>query len=245
MPQFGFDPIATIETPFKERFGTPRQPALVPSSWGVIRLKPESHLQGALEGLEGFSHIWLIFVFHQNANKAVRAKIHPPRMEGAKMGLFATRTPHRPNPIGLSVVKLERIEGQTLYVSGVDLVDGTPILDIKPYLPSSDRVDLATAGWTGSKAERKLRVDFTERAMSDLDAKVGLDTSGRYRDAIQELLELDPRPVFYKGTPEAPNPYTDRYGFRFEDLNVVYRMDGDVATVVEIQDWAEFAPSPG
>ncbi|MEK7357983.1 MAG: tRNA (N6-threonylcarbamoyladenosine(37)-N6)-methyltransferase TrmO [Bdellovibrionota bacterium] len=245
MTNFAFAPIAFIETPFKEKFGTPRQPSLVPSSWGVIRLKNELNLNGAFEGLEGFSHAWLVFVFHQNENKAVRAKIHPPRMDGEKTGLFSTRTPHRPNPIGLSAVKIEKIEGNTLYVSGVDLVDGTPILDIKPYLPSSDRIDGATAGWTSNKAERRLTVEFDEKALRDLAERVGDESRDRFRAAIREMLELDPRPVFYKGTPENPNPYTDLYGFRLADLNVVYRMVDTVATVVEIQSWSAYMAGKG
>lgn len=236
---FEFEPIGYIQTPFKERFGTPRQPSLVPSSWGILKLRPGLNLFGSLEGLEGFSHAWLIFVFHENQNKAVRAKIHPPRMEGGKIGLFATRTPHRPNPIGLSAVKIEKVEADTVYFSGVDLVDGTPILDLKPYLPSSDSLSEATSGWTQSRPERQIEVVFTPEALKDLSSRVG-DRSERFRSSIQELLELDPRPVFYRGTEENPNPYTDLYGFRFDDLNVVYRMVGTQATVLEIQAWSDF-----
>jgi tRNA (adenine37-N6)-methyltransferase len=236
---YEFEPIGYIETPFKERFGTPRQPSLVPSSWGILRLRPGLNLYGSLEGLEGFSHAWLIFVFHENANKAVRAKIHPPRLEGAKTGLFATRTPHRPNPIGLSAVRIEKVEANAVYFSGVDLVDGTPILDLKPYLPSSDCLPEAASGWTQARPERQIEVLFTEKAQADLQARVA-DQAPRFQSAIKELLELDPRPVFYRGTPENPNPYTDLYGFRFDDLNVVYRMEGSVATVTEIQAWSEY-----
>ncbi len=234
-----FEPIGFIETPFKERFGTPRQPGLAPSSWGILRLRPGLNLFGSLEGLEGFSHAWLIFVFHENANKAVRAKIHPPRLEGKKIGLFATRTPHRPNPIGLSAVKIEKVEANTIYVSGLDLVDGTPILDLKPYLPSSDSIPDALQGWTVSRPERQVKVVFSETALKDLSILVS-EKSARYQSTIRELLELDPRPVFYRGTPESPNPYTDLYGFRFDDLNVVYRMVDATAEVLEIQSWHEF-----
>lgn len=239
MTSFSLEPIGYIETPFKEKFGTPRQPSLVPSSWGRVRLRPELNLREALDGLLGFSHVWLIFVFHQNSNKGIKAKIHPPRMAGEKTGLFATRTPHRPNPLGLSVVKLDRIEGETLFVSGVDLVDGTPILDIKPYLPTADSLPEATGGWTATRPERSLEVSFTEAALEDLDRLVGLD-GPRYRSAMREILELDPRPTFYKGTEERPNPYTTVYGFRFDDFNVVYRMDDRQATVVKIQAWSDY-----
>ncbi len=238
-----FEPIGFIETPFKEKFGTPRQPSLVPSSWGVLKLRPGLNLFGSLEGLEGFSHAWLIFIFHENSNKAVRAKVHPPRMEGEKIGLFATRTPHRPNPIGLSAVKIEKVENDTVYFSGVDLVNGTPILDLKPYLPSADSIPDATSGWTQSRTERGLDVNFSSRATDDLKALVG-DRAPRFMSAIRELLELDPRPVFYRGTTENPNPYTDLYGFRFDDLNVVYRMQETspkpTADVLEIQAWMDF-----
>jgi tRNA-Thr(GGU) m(6)t(6)A37 methyltransferase TsaA len=238
MSEYTVEPIGHILTPFKEKFGTPRQPSLVPSSWGVLTLRKELNLNGAFEGLEGFSHVWLIFLFHQNENKAVRGKIHPPRMEGEKIGLFATRTPHRPNPIGLSAVKLDRIDGNTLYLSGVDLVDGTPILDVKPYLPSSDSIGSATSGWTGSREERTIQVNLTHSAKADLE-RLAMDQAPRFEAAITEILSLDPRPVFYRGTDENPNPYTDVYGFRFADLNVVYRMEGTVAEVFRVEPWAE------
>ena len=242
MIEIRLEPIGTIETCFKERFGTPRQPSLVPSSWGILRLRPELNLSSALEGLEGFSHLWLIFLFHQNTNKGVKAKVHPPRLEGASTGLFATRTPHRPNPIGLSAVKLERIEGDRIFLSGVDLLDGTPILDIKPYLPSSDCLTSATAGWTSEKPERTLEVEFSEAAIADL-AKFFGARAEQARAAITEILVLDPRPVFYRGTSERPNPYTDIYGFRFDNCNVVYRMTGTLASVISLESWDEYQAS--
>ena len=234
-----FQPIGFIETCFKERFGTPRQPSLVPASWGILRLRPELNLAGAFEGLEGFSHVWLIFLFHENTNKGVNAKVHPPRMGGKKIGLFATRTPHRPNPIGLSAVKLEKIDGGSLYLSGIDLLDGTPILDIKPYLPSADRLPQAQGGWTDSKPERTVSVEFTPQALLDLEKLLGA-SAAKTEQAIREVLELDPRPTFYKGTAENPNPYTDVYGFRFDNCNVVYQMTETQARVISLQPWNEY-----
>lgn len=239
MSTFSFEPLGYIETCFKERFGTPRQPGLVPSAWGRLKLRTELNLSEALEGLEGFSHVWLVFVFHQNMNKTVKAKIHPPRLEGEKTGVFATRTPHRPNPIGLSAVKLERVEPGVLYLSGVDLLDGTPILDIKPYLPSSDSITVATAGWTGEKPERTIEVEFLAEADVDLE-RLFKERAAQARRAIEELLQLDPRPVFYRGTSERPNPYTDVYGFRFDDVNVVYKMAGLKASIQSLQPWQEY-----
>lgn len=235
--KFSFEAIGYIETPFHERFGTPRQPGLVPSATGTIRLRTELNLSDALDGLEGFSHVWLVFVFHQNTNKGIKTKVHPPRLEGAKIGLFATRTPHRPNPIGLSVVKLERIEGGCLYVSGVDLVNGTPILDIKPYLPSAECLPDATVGWTQNRPERTIEVEIRTEAKEAL-ARLGVDVEPTSR-MIQEILELDPRPNFYKGTPDKPNPYTDVYGFRLGDLNIVYRMQERRAIVIDVERFVD------
>jgi tRNA-Thr(GGU) m(6)t(6)A37 methyltransferase TsaA len=237
-----FSPIGYIESCFKERFGTPRQPGLVPSSWGRLQLRPELNLNDALEDLEGFSHLWLIFVFHQNMNKGVNAKVQPPRLEGGKTGLFATRTPHRPNPIGLSVVKLDRVAPGLLHFSGVDLVHGTPILDIKPYVPDADCILDSKAGWTKSRPERTLQVEFMPVAVSQLVQNFG-PLATRAQAAIKELLELDPRPVFYRGSCENPNPYTDTYGFRFDDCNIVYRMDEKLATVLSVQSWIEYLGS--
>jgi tRNA-Thr(GGU) m(6)t(6)A37 methyltransferase TsaA len=147
-----FEPIGYIESCFKERFGTPRQPSLVPSAQATLKLRPELNLSAGLKGLEGFSHVWLVFVFHQNTNKSVKTTVHPPRLQGESIGVFATRSPHRPNPIGLSVVKLEKITKDELVLSGIDLIDGTPILDIKPYLPEIDAVKNASGGWTDDRA---------------------------------------------------------------------------------------------
>jgi tRNA-Thr(GGU) m(6)t(6)A37 methyltransferase TsaA len=243
MTPFEFQPIGFIETCFAEKFGTPRQPGLAPTSWGKLRLRPELNLSDAFHGLEGFSHLWLVFVFHQNTNKGIKTKVRPPRMGGEKMGLFATRTPHRPNPIGLSAVCLDGIEGgDTLILSGLDLVSGTPILDIKPYLPTSDSIPLARSGWTQAKPERSIEVVITAEAQADFMRLTGA-RSERFQKLAREVLELDPRPTFYKGTSENPNPYTAAYGFRLEDFNVVYTMEGSLATVIEVQKWNEFRPA--
>lgn len=242
MSQISFEPIGYLETCFKERFGTPRQPGLVPSSWGVLRLRPELNLQDGLDGLSEFSHVWLVFVFHQNANKGIHTKIHPPRLEGEKIGLFSTRTPHRPNPIGLSAVKLEKIEGHALYLSGVDILDGSPILDIKPYIKTTDSIPEATAGWTVGKPERTIEVSFSLEADLEISNLLGTDAL-RTKKSLVELLQLDPRPVFYRGSAENPNPYTDVYGFRFDNINVTYKMLGSSATILSVQRWAEFQKS--
>ncbi len=234
MQSYAFDAIGIIESCYKERFGTPRQAPLAPASWAILRLRPELNLQDGLTGLENFSHLWIIFVFHQNTNKNIKTKIHPPRMNGEKIGVFATRSPHRPNPIGLSVVKLEKIENNLLFLSGIDFIDGTPVLDMKPYVPSVDIVSGALAGWTGSRPERTVEVRFNDQALKELAA---IKDSDRLRQLIIETLELDPRPTFYKGTVENENPYMDVYGFRVSDYNVRYRMRQSIAEVLEIEPW--------
>lgn len=240
MQSFEFKPIGTIETCYPERFGTPRQPGLVTESWGIIRLRHDLSLTGSFEGLEGFSHLWVIFVFHENTNKIVKAKVHPPRLGGEKVGVFATRSPHRPNPIGLSVVKIERIEANSIYVSGVDFVSGTPVLDLKPYLPSADKIEGAKSGWAEGKEARTIKVQFSSEAdtqLAELTAKQSTENRPQrdLRKLIEQNIELDPRPVFYRGEPGNENPYTDQYGFCLENLNIVYKMEGDTATVLRLE----------
>ncbi|XP_048736398.2 tRNA (adenine(37)-N6)-methyltransferase-like [Ostrea edulis] len=133
-------PIGFISSLFCHKRGTPRQPTICPHARGVLTLDRliVNNPQYTLEGLEEFSHIWLIFVFHKNEKEFVRSKVSPPRLHGRKVGLYSTRSPHRPNPIGLSLAKLDYVEDSSLYLSGIDLLDGTPILDIKPYIPEYD-----------------------------------------------------------------------------------------------------------
>jgi hypothetical protein len=141
------------------------------------------------------------------------------------------------------VVKIEKVcDDGAIHLSGVDLLDGTPILDIKPYLPSSDLIPNASAGWTGPLPERTLKVTFTSEALVHVEKYFG-ERAIVARSAMTEILELDPRPVFYRGTAETPNPYTDTYGFRFDDFNVVYRMIGTDAHVLSLQPWAEYQAS--
>lgn len=236
-----FEPIGTFKSCYRERFGTPRQPGLARDSWAVLHLRPELNLASGLEGLSGFSHLWVIFVFHQNTNKRVPTKICPPRLEGEKIGVFATRSPHRPNPVGLSVMKIERIEENKIYLSGVDVIDGTPVLDIKPYVPSADHIADAKGGWTDSRPERTLEVLFSEEAVAQIAAIESATPMPRdLQSLIRQTLELDPRPGFYKGTAERENPYTDVYGFALEEFNVVYRMQGTTASVLRLESWHDW-----
>lgn len=232
---FEFKSIGFVESCFKERFGTPRQSGLVPLA--RARLIIHDEFRGALEGLDGFSHLWVVFVFHQNTNKTVKNKIHPPRLAGEKIGVFASRSPHRPNPIGLSAVKIIEIKGSVLLVGGVDFIEGTPILDIKPYLPIFDSIPDANDGWLASKPIERIGVEFEDMALSKISSYAKTSkyhSENELKTLIQQTLELDPRPNFYKGTVDNPDPYMNEYGFCLEDFNVVFQMRNGVAFVTDL-----------
>lgn len=179
--------IGVLESCFREKFGTPRQPHLVPASTARLRIHPRYNPEHSLAGLSEFSHVWLIFWFHLNTNKTFHPKIHPPRLKGGKIGVFASRSPHRPNPIGLSLAKLEKVEGGTLYLSGIDLIDGTPILDVKPYLAFSDSAAAPLSGWIPDNSFPELEVALSPRALKDTEKARDL------RGLITAALKHDPR----------------------------------------------------
>ena len=161
--------VGILRSCFREKFGTPRQPRLVPGATAELTIAKEFLPEHSLAGLSGFSHVWLISYFHLNTNKKFRPKVHPPRLRGETIGLFASRSPHRPTPLGLSLARLVSVDGATLRLSGIDLVDGTPILDIKPYIPDWDSVPDAASGWTSAPFPT-LKVAFSPRARRDMAA---------------------------------------------------------------------------
>lgn len=237
---YQFRPVGWIESPYKEKFGTPRQPGLVDAPLGAVVLRDDLN-SDALDGLKDYSHAWLIFVFHANQSFKTgrpfeKTKVHPPRLQGAAVGVFATRSPHRPNPVGLSLVKIERVEGRRLYIRGLDLIDGTPVLDIKPYLPTVEAPLDAFEGWSANLAPTQFEVEWSLEALGQLSAasenptaeatKVSAGTSSldHLKKSIEQILRLDPRPVAYRGTAENPDPYMSTYGFRFQNWNVVFEM---------------------
>ena len=222
----GIIPIATIRTGFSTKFGVPRQSGLVPELKGTIVFNPEYRNPDALRGLEGFSHIWLIWEFSEAVREDWSPTVRPPRLGGnARMGVFATRSPFRPNPIGLSCVKLDSIEfstpdGPILHVSGADLMDGTPIYDIKPYIPYTDCQPDATEGFTGSIEMHRLNVVIP----TQMAAKIKPQTL----DALRGILAEDPRPRYQ----DAPDR---EYGFDFEGYSVKFKVpDPDTLTVTGI-----------
>ena len=217
--------IARIRSDFPAKFGIPRQSGLVEDLRAQVVFEPEYRDPAALRGLEGFTHIWLIWQFSENLREGWSPTVRPPRLGGnERMGVFATRSPFRPNPIGLSCVRLEGVEwdapdGPALAVAGADLLDGTPILDIKPYVPYADCKPEALEGFAQRIAGPALAVDFPP----DLLARVPEDK----RAALTGVLAQDPRPR-YQHDPERI------YGLSFAGLEVRFRVEGTKLTVLSL-----------
>jgi tRNA-Thr(GGU) m(6)t(6)A37 methyltransferase TsaA len=219
-------PVAIIHTPFREKFGIPRQPGLVESATGRIELLPPFDRPGVFDGLEGFSHIWLIWRFHAVPEGDWKPRVRPPRLGGnRRVGVFASRSPFRPNPIGLSAVKLEHVGEAWLDVSGVDLLDGTPILDIKPYIPYSDAIREATDGFAAGPPKPRLQVRMSRKAEEQLAARAD---GNQVRQLIIACIETDPRPAYRHGE-------DGDYGFRLFDFDLQWRVTGSQATVLELR----------
>ncbi|MCH5344631.1 MAG: tRNA (N6-threonylcarbamoyladenosine(37)-N6)-methyltransferase TrmO [Acetatifactor sp.] len=216
--------IAHIETDFPEKFGIPRQSGLVESLKATIVFEPEYRTMDAFKGLEDFNYIWLLWQFEGTDREHWSATVKPPRLGGnTHVGVFATRSPFRPNPIGLSSVKLDAVElterGPVLRVSGADMRDGTPIYDIKPYLRYVDSHPDATDGFAGETKEHRLQVDFPQELLEIFPPEK--------RDAILEVLAQDPRPA-YHSDPER------RYGVAFAGYDVHFNVKEDHLTVFEV-----------
>lgn len=218
-------PIAYIHSDFKEKFGIPRQSGLVESLRAEVVFEPPYRVADAVRGLEDFSHIWLIWEFSEARRAGWSPTVRPPRLGGNKrLGVFATRSPFRPNALGLSAVKLERVGqhprlGPVLYIAGADLLDGTPIYDIKPYLPYADVWPEASGGFTDRTERRRLEVECPAGLLARLPQEK--------REALLGVLAEDPRPS-YQSDPERV------YGMSFSDVNVHFTVAGDTLTVRDI-----------
>lgn len=218
--------IAHIHTDFPTKFGIPRQSGLVSTLRGRVVFQPEYRNLDALRGLEGFSHIWLIWEFSETLGEQWTPTVRPPRLGGNKrVGVFATRSPFRPNAIGLSSVTLEDIEfhkelGPVLHVSGVDLLDNTPIYDIKPYLPFTDSHPQARVGFAEPIKDYKLEVKFPEELLCLIPQE--------RQQAILGVLALDPRPSYQKD----PNRI---YGMEFGGFNIRFIVRGNLLSVCEVE----------
>lgn len=223
-------PIGFVRSPFADRHSAPRQPALAKDTPAQIELLPQAELEHGLSDIEEWSHLWVLYWFHLNAH--FRPKVEAPRSE-RRRGVFATRSPYRPNPIGLSAVALERVEGRILHVRGMDMIDGTPVLDIKPYVPYTDHVD-ANSGWletTGSPKDPgpQFEVDFASEARAQL---AWLNEHA--------ALDLEPAIVRILSTGPVPHPYRrikrDGAGYRLglRDWRVRFALDGKRVHVLTI-----------
>ncbi len=209
MSQFSFEQIGVIRSPWKEKFAVPRQPGLIQDGGGELHLLPPYNQPEAVRGLEAFSHLWLLFIFHQTMDGGWRPTVRPPRLGGnARMGVFATRSTFRPNPLGMSLVELQsvRCEKNTviLQLGSLDLVDGTPIVDIKPYLPFAEALPQARAGFAQSAPDADMPVSFTAAARQQIASQ-----QARYPQLerfISQVLAQDPRPAYRKGA-EAEREY--------------------------------------
>lgn len=229
---YSIDPIATIKTPFKEKFGTPRQPGLVPSAVATIDFHQGFANSEAIRGLEEFSHVWLIFAFHLNWEEGWSPTVRPPRLGGnTRVGVYATRSPFRPNPLGLSVVKIitVREEGAkiSIDVEGPDLIDGTPIFDIKPYIAYSDAIPEAQSSFASVAPPQRLTIVFSEEAQEALEEARG--SNPELEQLLVETLQLDPRPAYKQKGDDARDYWTLIGGY-----DIRWNADGDNLAVTKI-----------
>lgn len=226
MENYTLKVIARIHTDLPEKFGLPRQGCLIPELRGKIVFEPEYRSMDAVRGVDGYSHLWLIWQFSKSVRDDWSPLVRPPRLGGnEKMGVFATRSPYRPNAIGLSCVELEKVEldqelGPVIYVRGVDLMDGTPIFDIKPYLAYADSRPDAVGGWTDVVERKYLAVECSEELLAKLHPA--------QHKALLAILANDPRPR-YQDDPQRI------YGLTFAQWNVKFRVEGETLHVVDVE----------
>ncbi|WP_039057362.1 tRNA (N6-threonylcarbamoyladenosine(37)-N6)-methyltransferase TrmO [Enterobacter sp. Bisph1] len=225
MSTFAFEQIGVIRSPYKEKFAVPRQPGLVKHGGGELHLLPPYNQPDAVRGLEGFSHLWVLFVFHQTMEGGWRPTVRPPRLGGnARMGVFATRSTFRPNPVGMSLVELKGIccekDRVILQLGSLDLVDGTPVVDIKPYLPFAEALPQAQASYAQQAPVAEIAVTFSAGVESQLTL-----LEARYpqiKNFLREVLAQDPRPAYKKGEEQGKT-----YAVWLLDFNVRWRVTDD------------------
>lgn len=232
MTAFSFQPIGIIHSPWKEKFAVPRQPGLIADGGGTLELLTPYNQPEAVRGLESFSHLWLLFIFHQTQQAGWRPTVRPPRLGGnTRMGVFATRSTFRPNPIGMSLVALKRVEIEggnvKLQLGSLDLIDGTPVVDIKPYLPFAEALPDAQAGFAQQAPAAMMPVSFSARALEQIAGQCQ-----RYPDLrrfITQVLAQDPRPAYRKGA-EAGR----EYAAWLLDFNVRWRITDSGTEVIAV-----------
>ena len=232
MSDYSISAVGHIQSPYKQKFAIPRQPRLVPEAKAKLIFAPDFNREEFVRGIDEFTHIWLLFRFHETADKGYSPMVRPPRLGGnERKGVFATRATFRPNAIGMSAVKLEGIEyknGQlSLLLAGIDLLDGTPIIDIKPYLPYSDAMLDASAGFADTRPETQMSVEFTP------EVTLFIEQQTQYPDLlnfISNVLKQDPRPAYKKQQVDDKT-----YGILLYHFNIMWRLkSASEIEVVEI-----------
>jgi tRNA-Thr(GGU) m(6)t(6)A37 methyltransferase TsaA len=231
---YAFEPIGIVHSCFKEKFGIPRQAGLAPEAVGELEILPPYNRPEAFRELKDFSHLWLTFVFHAAIRDEWSPRVRPPRLGGnQRVGVFATRSPFRPNPIGLSLVRLSALDlapnRVILELGGIDLLDGTPVLDIKPYLPYSDAIPDARAGFAPAPKRQPFEIEFTASAETLL---AGLDETREQhlRRLIRQILANDPRPAYLHGSKSR-----EHFGMRLYDFNIRWRVRDATVLVTRIE----------
>ena len=232
--EYRYRAIGIVHSCFKEKFGIPRQAGLVPDARGSLEMFEPFNRREYLEGLDGFSHIWLQYVLHAASMASRRSKVRPPRLGGnQRLGVFGTRSNFRPNPIGLSLVTLESITydggGARLGLKGIDLLDQTPVLDIKPYIPYADCCPEAVGGFAKERPQAVLTVRFADRVRAILRRMRSQEKRQLTRLLIQ-ILRLDPRPAYYGARGKKQD-----FGMHLLDWNVRWRMESGTATVTDLE----------
>ncbi len=225
--------IAVVHSPYKEKFGIPRQPGLCPSIPGSIEMLSPFNNIDAFRGLEDSSHIWILFIFHHNTIEKWQPLVRPPKLGGkVRKGVFATRSPYRPNRIGQSVVKLEGIDTNEqkiiLRISGHDLLDGTPVIDLKPYIPYSDQIKTAKSNYCSLPDGQNHTVNFSQQAL-DQCYQWNQQNTGDLKLILSEMLAQDPRPGYHHATQPDRN-----YGFRLFDFDIKFSSNNNQFTVKNI-----------
>jgi len=219
------EPIGIIHSCFKEKFGIPRQSGLIKSATATLELLPPYNVEEALRGIEEFSHLWIVFAFHKSVCKKFQPMVRPPRLGGnARVGVFATRSPFRPNPIGLSVVELKSVNGTTLDLTGGDFLDDTPVLDIKPYVPYADSIPDANGAFAHAAPEAPNTVEFSP------EAEVVFQTLEKPQQRlIKDMLSYNPRPAYQADDPNRI------FGTILFDHDVKWKHTGNTVTVDSIR----------
>lgn len=239
---FTFAPIGVVHSPFAERIDAPRQPTAAAATEATIELFARPGIEHALEDLDGWGHLWVLFVFHRNADRGWRPKVLPPRSDGRRRGLFSTRSPYRPNPIGLSAVELLEVTGRTLRIRGVDILDGSPVLDLKPYVPYADAIPHARTGWVGPRPDPPSHdaarpadpgprhvVSFgpeAEAQLAFLREEFAIDLAPR----LAQTLALGPQPHPYRRI----KPIAGGFRLALHDWRATFTLDHEIIRVHRI-----------